>query len=209
LNTWLFIEGCSSNTDTNCFCPSTDFVTNVFSCLSAYGASDTEISLAQTYFQGICAPYIPSNPAIVTCASSVIATVSQTAVPVTTITVQTTVTVPCTETTGVSSGYIIPSSYTTTTISTVVTVPQVVFTTVGGTSSADAVLVTGAPTLGNAGVALSTATPAQTTYGASGISNSTIQASSTPTQQTTSSAGKNNIAIGASFATLFFAVLIL
>ncbi|KAH8793692.1 adhesin protein Mad1 [Hyaloscypha sp. PMI_1271] len=209
LNTWLFIEGCSSNTDTDCFCKSTEFVTNIFSCLSAYGASDNEISLAQTYFQGICAPYIPSNPAIVTCASSVTATVSQTAVPVTTITVQTTAVVPCTETTGVSSGYPIPSSYTTATISTVVTVPQVVFATVGGTSSADAVLVTGAPTTGNAGVALSTATPAQPTYGASGISNSTIQASSTPTQQTTSSAGKNNIAIGASFAALFFAVLIL
>jgi CFEM domain len=206
LNTWLFIEGCSSNTDTACFCPSTDFVANVFSCLSAYGASDTEISVAQVYFQGICAPYIPSNPAIVTCASSVIATVSQPPVPVTTVQIFTTIVVPCTETTGISSGYTIPGSSTTTFLSTQVVVPQVVFTTVG-TSSGAAALVTGVPTIGNAGVAT---TPAQTTFAAvTSSSNGTIKASATPTQQTTSSAGKNSIAIGATFAAILFAVMIL
>jgi hypothetical protein len=176
--------------------------------LSAYGASDTEISLAQTYFQGICANYIPSNPAIVTCASSVIATVTQTAVPVTTIQVYTTVEVPCTETTGVSAGFTIPSSYTTATISTQVVVPQVVFTTYAtGTATGAAVLVTGAPTIGNAGVA--TGTAAGTTVALTGSSNSTAKATATPTQQQTSAAGKNGIAFGAVFASIFFAVMIL
>ncbi|KAE9365225.1 hypothetical protein N431DRAFT_473299 [Stipitochalara longipes BDJ] len=208
LNTWLFIEGCSSNADIDCFCPSKDFASNVFSCLSAHGASDTEISSAQTYFQGICAAYIPSNPAIVTEASSVVATVSQTNYPVTTITVQTTLTVPCTESTGISSGYTIPSSYITTTLSTAITVPQVVFTTVG-TSSGGAVLVTGAPTIGNAGVAASTIVPAYSTFAVSATSNGTTQASSTPSQVFTGSAGKNSIAVGASLAAVVFAVLIL
>jgi hypothetical protein len=176
--------------------------------LSAYGASDSEISIAQTYFQGICANYIPSNPAIVTCASSVTATVTQTAIPVTTVQVYTTLVVPCTETTGVSAGFTIPSSYTTTMISTQVVVPQVVFATyTTGTSTGAAVLVTGAPTIGNAGVA--TGTVAGTTVSMTGASNGTAKATATPTQQTTNAAGKNGIAFGAVFASMFFAVMIL
>jgi len=176
--------------------------------LSAYGASDSEISIAQTYFQGICANYIPSNPAIVTCASSVSATVSQTAIPVTTVQVYTTVAVPCTESTGVSAGFTIPSSYITTTISTQVVVPQVVFTTYAtGSSTGAAVLVTGAPTIGNAGVA--TGTAAGATVALTGSSNSSAKATASPTQQTTNAAGKNGIAFGAVFASIFFAVMIL
>ena len=204
LNTWIFIEGCSSNTDTDCFCPSTDLVVNVFSCLSAYGASDTEISVAQTYFQGICAPYIPSNPAIVTCASSVTATVTQTTYPVTTIDVVQTVTVPCTETTGVSSGYPIASSSTTTFLSTQVVVPQVVFTTVG--SSSGAALVTGVATIGNAGVAQATTA---STFAVYSTASSTAKSTSTQPAQFTGAAGKNSIAIGATFAAVLFAVMIL
>ncbi|PMD30863.1 hypothetical protein L207DRAFT_592230 [Hyaloscypha variabilis F] len=207
LNTWLFIEGCSSNADTACFCPSSDFVSNVFSCLSAYGASDTEISSAQTYFQGICAPYIPSNPALVTCASSVTATVTQ-SYPVTTITVSQIITVPCTQSTGVSAGYTIASSFTTTVLSTQVTVPQVVFTTVG-TTSGGAVLITGAPTIGNAGVAAPTVVPTYSTLAVTTTSNGTTKATSTPTQVFSGSAGKNSIAIGASLFAVLFAILIL
>ncbi|KAK2624695.1 hypothetical protein QTJ16_005888 [Diplocarpon rosae] len=68
LNSWMFTEGCASNTDADCYCPSESFVTKVFQCLTAHGADDAEVDSAKTYFQGICAAHIPSNPAIVTAA---------------------------------------------------------------------------------------------------------------------------------------------
>ncbi|KAL2062088.1 hypothetical protein VTL71DRAFT_6354 [Oculimacula yallundae] len=149
LNTWLFLEGCTSNTDADCYCPSAQFVSNVFECLSAHAADDDEIAQAQTYFQGICAPHIPSNPAIVTGATTALLTTAPppaaTPVPVTTIQILTTLTVPCVETTGISSGSTIPSSSTTSVLSTYITVPQVVFQTVTGTSTISADLVAGTP----------------------------------------------------------------
>ncbi|KAJ0130512.1 hypothetical protein CTA2_2985, partial [Colletotrichum tanaceti] len=66
LSTWIWSSGCTDNSDSNCYCPDAAFVENVFSCIYAYGASDEIISKATEFFQGICAPHIPENPAIIT-----------------------------------------------------------------------------------------------------------------------------------------------
>lgn len=200
LNTWLFSVGCSSNTDTACFCPSEIFITNIFECVNAYGTTTDIISQAQIYLQGICSPYIGTNPALVTGASSVATSgVAQTSYAVTTVLVYTTLVVPCTD----SAGSTIPSSSSTTILSTSLVVPQVVFATTTGVSTTEAVLVTGQPTSVNAGVVAT-----QTTFAVSTSSNATVKAS-TPTQQTTSAAGKNTIALGSLFAAVLFASLIL
>ncbi|KAB8259166.1 hypothetical protein BDV32DRAFT_124631 [Aspergillus pseudonomiae] len=67
INTWLpLLPKCTSNADPGCFCPSHEFTDKVISCIQAWGASKEEIQSALSYFTGICAPYIPGNPGIVT-----------------------------------------------------------------------------------------------------------------------------------------------
>ncbi|CAG8959834.1 hypothetical protein HYFRA_00001742 [Hymenoscyphus fraxineus] len=152
MNTWNFIVGCVDNTETSCYCPDRDFVNNVYGCLQAHGADAAIIDKAAKYFQGICAPHIPQNPAIVIgCPPSPPApelpsppapelpgpvlstpgpiTTQPPSVPVTTISIVSTVTIPCIETTGPLAGYPIPNITTTSLLSTVLTVPQVVFIT--------------------------------------------------------------------------------
>ncbi|CAL5868957.1 uncharacterized protein PFLUO_LOCUS3185 [Penicillium psychrofluorescens] len=65
MNTWLTIPKCDSNSDTGCFCPSTMFTEKVTSCIKAWGSSQEEIRSGLSYFAGICAPYVPSNPTII------------------------------------------------------------------------------------------------------------------------------------------------
>ncbi|KAI1803776.1 hypothetical protein F4811DRAFT_318170 [Daldinia bambusicola] len=144
LNTWMFSVGCKDNTDSACYCPDADFVKNIFTCLYAHGESDEVISDAISYFQGICAPFAPSNPGIATGAETIttILTATPTAPPaaVTTIEVATTVVVPCTN----EAGETIPSSSSTVTISTSLTVPDVGFSTAtNGPSSTGVVVVPG------------------------------------------------------------------
>ncbi|KAL8413827.1 hypothetical protein RB594_005170 [Gaeumannomyces avenae] len=137
LNTWIFQLGCKDNTDTACYCPDKTFAENVFQCFYAHGASDETISKAVTFYQGICAPHIPQNPAIVT-APTVTSYITVTPAPtstnpaaVTTIVLSTTTVVPCTD----DNGSTIPSSSSTVTINTSVTVPKLGFTTAPGVSS--------------------------------------------------------------------------
>ncbi|KAF3061835.1 putative adhesin protein mad1 protein [Daldinia childiae] len=144
LNTWMFSVGCKDNTDSACYCPDASFVKNIFTCLYAHGESDEVISEAISYFQGICAPFVPSNPGIATGADTIttILTATPTAPPaaVTTIEVATTVVVPCTN----EAGETIPSSSSTVTISTSLTVPGIVFSTAtNGPSSTGVVVVPG------------------------------------------------------------------
>ncbi|KAI1378941.1 hypothetical protein F4677DRAFT_410109 [Hypoxylon crocopeplum] len=144
LNTWMFSVGCKDNTDSACYCPDSAFVKNIFTCLYAHGKSDDVISEAISYFQGICAPFVPSNPGIATGAETIttILTASPTAPPaaVTTIEVVTTAVVPCTN----EAGETIPSSSSTVVVSTSLTVPGVIFTTVtSGPSSTGVVVVPG------------------------------------------------------------------
>ncbi|OBT70431.1 hypothetical protein VE03_00233 [Pseudogymnoascus sp. 23342-1-I1] len=140
IKTWLPTE-CKSNSDIACFCPKADFTKDLFACLTAFGATDDEINDAAEFFQGICAPYVPTNPGIVTdCPTKGVSTSTQKphTVPVTTIVVETTVTVPCAPT-----GTATESSFTVTTISTQVTVPQVVLTS----TNSDVIVVTGPATV--------------------------------------------------------------
>ncbi|KAI3335482.1 hypothetical protein F4824DRAFT_158136 [Ustulina deusta] len=134
LNTWMFAVGCKDNTDSACYCPDNDFVNNIFACLYAHGESDEVISEAISYFQGICAPFVPSNPGIATGAETIttVLTVTPTSIAsYTTISVIATTVVPCTN----DVGEVIPSSSSTVVISTAMTVPQVVFTTYPATGS--------------------------------------------------------------------------
>jgi hypothetical protein len=135
----MFSVGCSDNSDSSCYCPDEIFVKNIFDCIYAHGESAEIVSEAVIFFQGICAPYAPSNPAIATGATitsfvTVSATATTSLAPVyTTVTVQATTVVPCTD----SAGATIPSSSSTIVVSTEMTVPQVGFTT--GTGSASSV----------------------------------------------------------------------
>jgi hypothetical protein len=130
INTWLpLVPHCKGNTDASCFCPSKDLVTKVFDCLYANGQNDDDVSAAITFFQGICAGYAGSNPAVATGAETITSIITVTGTPVaaptdyTTITVATTVTEPC-----VSAGSTITGSSTTVYVSTAITVPQVSIT---------------------------------------------------------------------------------
>ncbi|KAJ8106263.1 hypothetical protein ONZ43_g7124 [Nemania bipapillata] len=103
LNTWMFSVGCKDNTDSSCYCPDNAFVNNIFACLAAHGESDEVISEAVSYFQGICAPFVPSNPGIATGAETytTVLTVTPTSIAsYTTISVTATTVVPCTDSVG-------------------------------------------------------------------------------------------------------------
>ncbi|KAH8816832.1 adhesin protein Mad1 [Xylogone sp. PMI_703] len=224
LNTWLFSTDCKDNTDSQCYCPSSDFVSTIFDCLSAHGADADEVAAAQSYFQGICAAHVSGNPAIVTAASTVSANGgTPTNVPVTTVEVYTTIVVPCTETNG--------PAFTTTTVSTALTVPQVQFSTVtvGGAATTPAVALVpattpaapapAAPTGPAAPVYTSaayTAPPAQYTPGtvASGITtialpstNGTIAAPSSSPSPFVNGASRSTFSMGALGAIVMVALV--
>jgi hypothetical protein len=186
------VTNCNSINDYQCFCPNSNLTIEVFACLSAHGASDSEISAAQVYFLGICVEYVPQNPAIVTAASSLTATATI-AGPVTTINVYTTAVVPCTQSNGPAS--------TTTTISSAVTVPQVVLTTVTGTS-VGLYQGTQAPITTTAATTMATKTP---TYGAASGTGTTTAGQ----PKFTGAASRSNVAfgvVGAALAFSFFAM---
>ncbi|POR36408.1 Uncharacterized protein TPAR_03395 [Tolypocladium paradoxum] len=131
LNTFLHLKECKNNVDAACYCPSKEFVDNIFSCLYAHGQTGDIISEAVSFFQGICAPFIPQNPVIATGAETVTAIITVTGTPrvtsvaYTTMHVTATVVEPCT-----TEGTTIPGSSTTKVISTDVTVPQISLTMV-------------------------------------------------------------------------------
>ncbi len=129
LNTWLFSVTCSDNTDHGCYCPNEVFVENVFTCFYAHGETDTVISQAVLFFQGLCAQYVPSNPAVVT-GATITSYITPTATPTysavyTTITLVATTTVPCTD----EAGSTIAGSSSTLVYTTAMTAPQVGFST--------------------------------------------------------------------------------
>lgn len=67
LNTWLNkAPNCNSNSDVDCFCPSSDFTSSVIKCIQAWGGSEQEVQSSLSYFAGICAAHVPENPGIIT-----------------------------------------------------------------------------------------------------------------------------------------------
>ncbi|KAM0243748.1 hypothetical protein ACHAPO_000606 [Fusarium lateritium] len=130
LNTFLdLVEDCKDNTDAACYCPSKDFVDNVFQCLYAHAENDDTVAQAVSFFQGICAPYVEKNPGIATGADSVTEHITVTGTTIitsahyTTVVVATTITEPC-----VTDGSTIEGSSTVKTIETEIVVPEVGFT---------------------------------------------------------------------------------
>lgn len=123
-----FESKCKSNTDSDCYCKDADFITQAIQCAAAHAESDEDAAQAISYLQGICAPHIASNPAIVTACPSYItpppAPAATNAAPMTTV--------------PYSSG-----SY-----STTITAPQVAFATTGsapGLYAASPAAATSAP----------------------------------------------------------------
>lgn len=135
INTWLDLPKCDSNADTACFCPSSDFTNKVIACIQAWGSSAAEIQSALSYFTGICAAFVPTNPGIVT------------AVP-TTITLGPVPPKPTAVAPIPNGPPAAPAPVTTLTYSTyTVTVPQVGFSTSAGASTTAVGLIPGpAPT---------------------------------------------------------------
>ena len=247
LNTWISKTSCKDNTDCGCYCQVDDFTEDVIDCITAWGATEEEISAALSYLIGICAPWVPGHPGIVTnCPTSLpigpTSGSSSTPVPVettsttvivrttvttcpagqtvthssgttvlaqpststvyitetstictkclagptttpppstayTTITVTTSVTVPCSYTTGESSGQVIPSSSTVVPYSTCVTVPQVTFTTASSGSSASVGVV---PQTSPTEAVVASSTPAAGVATTTGGYTTTLATSSTP-----------------------------
>jgi hypothetical protein len=133
MNTWLSIPKCDSNSDTACFCPSSEFADKVKSCIHAWSSTFEEEKSSLSYFAGICASYVPSNPAIVEmpttspALSVPMSTVAPTKAPVT----SASMTTPCTTITWASH---------------TVTVPQVAFSTITVSSSTSVCLIPGTTT---------------------------------------------------------------
>ncbi|KAJ6132520.1 hypothetical protein N7471_007735 [Penicillium samsonianum] len=143
INTWLSIPKCDSNSDAACFCPSTEFTDKVSGCIRAWSSSKEEEDSALAYFAGICASFVPKNPAIVD-----IATTCTSSYPVPTITAGPQITDNTrtfAETVGVATS--VPQAPPCTTISWAshtATVPHVGFSTVtcSSTTSVNLVVVT-------------------------------------------------------------------
>lgn len=130
LNTFLFNVKCKDNSDHKCFCPDSIFVKDVMECIFAHGETVSIVTEAIVFFQGICAPFAPGNPGIITAVPTFLPPAPTSVGPIyTTITIDTTTVVPCTD----DAGEIIPSSSTTKTIFTTVPLPQIDFTTQSGT----------------------------------------------------------------------------
>ncbi|EWC44327.1 hypothetical protein DRE_01153 [Drechslerella stenobrocha 248] len=95
MDTWTKITQCVNSGDIACLCPNTEYINNVAQCVEAWSGDDAEVGRALEYMQGLCADYIPGNPAIVTAVPSYV-----TLPPVTsgasTVVVSTTITVPYT-----------------------------------------------------------------------------------------------------------------
>ncbi|RKK60163.1 hypothetical protein BFJ66_g1961 [Fusarium oxysporum f. sp. cepae] len=195
LNTFLdYVADCKDNTDAACYCPSKDFVDNVFECLYAHAENDDTVAQAVSFFQGICAPYVEKNPGIATGADSVTEHITVTGTTIitsahyTTVVVATTITEPV-----VASGTTVEGSSTVKTIETEIVVPEVGFTSgpagngpipaqtapatapAAGTEApapgyeapgAGETLITGKPAVGTGGLPAPTATGVPVTAGA-------------------------------------------
>ncbi|KAL7790797.1 hypothetical protein V8C37DRAFT_176552 [Trichoderma ceciliae] len=183
INTWLpLVPNCKDNTDASCYCPSKDLVQKVFNCIYSNGKNDDDVSAAIVFFQGVCASYAGSNPAVATGAATITSIITVTGTPVaaptdyTTVVVATTITEPC-----VSEGTTIPGSSTTVYVSTALTVPQVSITAApvttqptyvppGQTAPVESAPVETAPGAGPTLITSPVATPPAATGTGTGIS---------------------------------------
>ncbi len=176
LNTWMYVTQCKNNADSNCYCVLPEFTDSIIDCVEAWGVSKEEIQSALSYLAGICAPQVPSNPAVITHIPSTITllpTPAATTPVATTSTVSATIPGADTNTVTVSTSAstaaaqpstpaaVVPPPVTTIAInSNTYTVPQVALVT----QSSSAVLVAGTPSPTPAAPTGPTTTPAGAPY---------------------------------------------
>ena len=70
INTWIGQSDCKDNADFSCYCRNSDLINKVMECIDAWSDDDEKTQAAAGYLQGICAPYVPENPAIITACPS-------------------------------------------------------------------------------------------------------------------------------------------
>lgn len=70
LNTWVGSTDCKDNADYACYCKDNDLIKKVMDCIESWSDDDDKTQSAAGYLQGICAPYVPENPAIITACPS-------------------------------------------------------------------------------------------------------------------------------------------
>ena len=70
INTWIGQSDCKDNADFSCYCRNSDLINKVMECIDAWSDDDDKTQSAAGYLQGICAPYVPENPAIITACPS-------------------------------------------------------------------------------------------------------------------------------------------
>jgi hypothetical protein len=68
----MYETGCKDNTDSDCYCKDAQFIKHVMGCISAWSGSSSDTSAAASQLMGICAAYVPSNPAIITACPSTV-----------------------------------------------------------------------------------------------------------------------------------------
>jgi hypothetical protein len=66
LNTWMFQANCKDNKDYPCYCKNPELITNVMGCVKAWAKDESDSKTAATFLMGLCAPFVPQNPAIIT-----------------------------------------------------------------------------------------------------------------------------------------------
>lgn len=72
INSWLYLVECAGQSDYECFCKSDKFMEKVYSCISAWSDADDDTNSGVGYLMGICAKYVPENPAIITACPSTV-----------------------------------------------------------------------------------------------------------------------------------------
>lgn len=70
VNTWIGQTDCKDNADASCYCRNAEMIKKVMGCLEAWSDDDEQTQAAASYLQGICAQYVPENPAIITACPS-------------------------------------------------------------------------------------------------------------------------------------------
>lgn len=70
VNTWIGTTECKDNADASCYCRNAEMIKKVMGCLEAWSDDDEQTRAAAGYLQGICAQYVPENPAIITACPS-------------------------------------------------------------------------------------------------------------------------------------------
>jgi hypothetical protein len=62
----MFQANCKDNKDYPCYCKNSELITNVMGCIKAWAKDESDAKTAASFLMGLCAPFVPQNPAIIT-----------------------------------------------------------------------------------------------------------------------------------------------